>query len=173
VVSEWFPGDGRTPEGQDFLGELRARAAAWGLADVRAPDTGTASDRWGWLVAYARVPGVRDGEADLQLQVGFGLAATAAPLVAAWGTDGVLLDRWAELGLSGYDSSPAGMARRTYDWFTEQLLRHVERLSWRTRRNRTTSLWRLADGEGPIWAERAARRRLDRGTRPDDVVRVR
>ena len=173
MASEWFPGDGRAPEGEAFLAELRVRATAWGLADVRAEDSGTARDRWGWLVAWVRVPGLRAGAAGLQLQAGLGLTAATPPLVAAWAADGALLDCWEELDPFPYDCSPTGRSHRAYDWFGEQLRRPVERLCWRTRRHGTTSLLRLADSGDPIWAEPAARRRLGRGTRPDDVVRLR
>jgi hypothetical protein len=173
VTTKWFPGAGGTPEAEDFLSELRELAAAWGLADVRAGDTGTAADRWGWLVAWVRVPGLPAGPVDPQLQVGFGRTAVVPPLVTTWETDGLLLDSWDDLDLSGFDPSPPGMARRAFQWFDEQLHRPVERLSWRTRRGATTSLWRLADGGEPIWWERAARWRFDHRRPPDDVVLLR
>jgi hypothetical protein len=173
VAGEWFPGADGTPEAEVFLSELRGLAGAWGLADVRAGDTGTASDRWGWLVAWVRVPVLPAGSADPQLQVGFGLTALVPPLVATWETDGLLLNSWEDLDLTGLDASPTGRGRRAFTWFDEQLRRPVERLSWRTRRGATTSLWRLADSGELIWWEWSARRRFDHRRPPDDVVLLR
>jgi hypothetical protein len=147
VVARWFPGEGGTPDGEAFLAELRGLAVAWGLADVRAQDTGTAADRWGWLVAWTRVPGLRDGRA-VQLQVGLGQTALTPPLVAAWETEGLLLDVWDELDLWGFDPSPSGMARRAFGWLDEQLRRPVEWRAWPARRPWTRSpyrAWCLAD----------------------------
>jgi hypothetical protein len=169
VASEWFAGDGHGPEGEAFLAELRALAGAWGLADVRAEDTGTAHDRWGWLVVWARVPGLRAGAADPQLQVGFGLTAVAPPLVAAWETGGCLLDAWVDLELSGFDVSQDGRARGAFTWLNEQLHRPVERRTWHPRRpwHRSYAGWYLADTGQRLHQDA---RRAEPPRRPPELV---
>jgi hypothetical protein len=138
VTSAWFPGEGRDPDDEAFLTELRARASTWGLADVSPEDTFVVEDEWGWLVACVSVPGLDAGDARPELQVGFVLArAGVPPLVATWETHGHLLGNWDELDLGTRSPTPAGMADRTFAWLDEQLRRPVELVTWRTWRGRT------------------------------------
>jgi hypothetical protein len=171
--SEWFPCEGRTADDQAFLTELRRLVARSGLADVRPEGTGTTVHTWGWLVAWARVPGLEAGDADPQLQVGFGRSdGLVPPLVATWETHGFLLGNWDELVAAGRAGPPVAVAGQAFDWLSRQVRRPVELATWNRRRRKAVRLWRLADTGELITGDHAGFRLAERRP-PDLVVRLR
>jgi hypothetical protein len=108
---------------------------------------------------------------ELELQIGFGPSESDL-LVATWDSPDWFLDQWIEL--ADFESSPEGMARRAHAWMTEQLARPIERLTWRTWRRNSISLWRFSDSGQPFWWDHlSARSRFDRGLAPDSVDQLR
>ena len=173
TASEWFPGEGRNADDEAFLAELRRLAARSGLVDVRPEATGTAVHKWGWVVAWARVPGLEAGDADPQLQVGFDASdAGVPPLVATWETYGFLLDNWDELVATGGAGTPVDMAGRAFDWLGTQVRRPVEVATWNRWHRRAVRMWRLAD-TGELITGDYASLRLDERKPPDLAKRLR
>ena len=185
TASEWFPGEGRNAEEEEFLAQLRAQAVARGLADVLPPATHSHAWTDVPLVVCAMVPGMSDGDGDVALQVGWAAAEPAGPLfVGEWnGEHDYLIDGWdrVDIHVPGTEATPARMADLAYEWLVEQLRHPVVRLDWDSGTGSPRSEWYFADSGRRLWDDGFRRRRslrrpwrwVDPRPEPDRVTRLR
>jgi hypothetical protein len=66
-MTGWFPGEGRNPDDEAFLAELRRLAATSGLADATPADTRVYA--WDALVVLVAIPKLQDLTARPMLEV--------------------------------------------------------------------------------------------------------